>query len=327
MASPGLEEQIDELISKREEIFKRVHELENHIENINEEIDLTSFDLDENVASENSDFDQDTELYQDPQESVDSEEIDNVAQELSGRLRLEPDQAAESDSEDTGELYERAVDRGEQLELLEHVHELHQRKDSTEEKLIKAKQKLQQVTDKIDEIDRKALELIQGHIDKIVSAEDGRKRDEELHTTYAIAWEYFATAFLQQVNKPKGITAEHCGRADDKGADVLLRSPNSRLKAVVQVKLGKFFSKGKGNQIVLCLVGSCVYYGAKEGVVFSNESDKTLTDHTKETIRGLECGGYKIECYFIERIECEMESLSVLAKCKVLRKFLDLLPK
>ena len=315
MASPGLEEQIDELISKREEIFKRVHELENHIENINEEIDL-----DENVASENNDFDQDTELYQDPQESVDSdEEIDNVAQE--------PDQAAESDSEDTGELYERAVDWGEQSELLEHVHELHQRKDSTEEKLIKAKQKLQQVTDKIDEIDRKALELIQGHIDKIVSAEDGRKHDEELHTTCAIAWEYFATAFLQLVNKPKGITAEHCGKANDRGADVLLRSPDSRLKAVVQVKRGKFFSKGKGNQIVLCLVGSCVYCGAKEGVVFSNESDKTLTDCTKETIRGLERGGYKIECYFIERIEREMESLSVLAKCKVLRKFLDLLPK
>ena len=52
----------------------------------------------------------------------------------------------------------------------------------------------------------------------------------------------------------------HCGKGNDRGTGILLkcRGQKDEVHIVVQVKLGKHFSGGNRNQIVLQLVGSCV---------------------------------------------------------------------
>lgn len=121
-------------------------------------------------------------------------------------------------------------------------------------------------------------------------------------TTPAQVWEYFAVALLpcfsRQLFGRGPVHAEHCGKVDDKGADVLLYYPPEKLKAVVQVKRGKYFEKGKGNNVVLCLVGSCVYYGVHTGIIFSNESAEELKASTKELIEEFGKRGYTIKCLF-----------------------------
>lgn len=152
------------------------------------------------------------------------------------------------------------------------------------------------------------------------------KEDIALHRVC----EYFATALLPHWKLLRGtpVYGEHCGGPNDKGADVLLcSSSDERIKVVVQVKGGQYFHTGKGNSIVLSLIGSCVYYGVTKGIIFSSESAEKLTGNTKRLIEILGMRGYRIECLFIEDIQDCVEQLDYHAKVAVLRRLHKLLKR
>lgn len=148
-------------------------------------------------------------------------------------------------------------------------------------------------------------------------------------------WEYFATALLpscELFEDEKAVYryAEHRGGRNDKGTDVVLYSTRNPvgLEVVVQVKGGRYFEGGKGNSIVLSLVGSCVYHRVRRGIIFSSESRAKLTQNTKTLIEDFqedteeeESKGYIIQCLFKEDIERLVDNLSTRDKAKVLRRF------
>lgn len=91
-------------------------------------------------------------------------------------------------------------------------------------------------------------------------------------------WERFAEYYLRFINTgllPQfyGETVIHTGKRNDRGVDVQCDWNGQR--AVVQVKRGSFFGTGKGNDIVLKLIGSMVISGATFGIIFTNESYET----------------------------------------------------
>ena len=178
-------------------------------------------------------------------------------------------------------------------------------------------------------------------------------------------WEYFATALLPRCKLFEDETAvyrypEHCGGPNDKGTDVLLYSSRGSKKpeVVVQVKGGRYFESGKGNSIVLSLVGSCVYHGVRRGIIFSSESRAKLTQNTEtfieefqeedteeetpeeeesseeeesteeeDSTEGEESKGYIIQCLFKKDIERLVNNLSTRDKAEVLKRFRSWLNK
>lgn len=91
-------------------------------------------------------------------------------------------------------------------------------------------------------------------------------------------WERFAEYYLRFIKilylpPPSIINVTHTGRRNDRGIDVFCQwGIHTHNTAVVQVKRGIFFRKGKATDIVLKLIGSMVISGARIGIVFTNES-------------------------------------------------------
>lgn len=136
------------------------------------------------------------------------------------------------------------------------------------------------------------------------------KHDELGGKTPAAVWECFITALLQ-VDDTCNDSVEHVGGANDVGIDILLRDIRAGTNTqVVQVKRGKFLSSGKGNAIVLQLVGSMVYYGVKKGALYCSEKRSVLTDHTKKVMKAFEEKGYTIRVFCKEDIELLLEYAS-----------------
>lgn len=151
----------------------------------------------------------------------------------------------------------------------------------------------------------KLMKEVSAKLMETVTTAVGNEHDHQGPALHRV-WEYFATALLPNCGLfgDNAVRAKHNGGPNDWGADVLLYSSQGEEEklAVVQVKGGRYFQNGKGNSIVLCLVGSCVCYGVTEGIIFSSESDKKLTDKTEELIEEFKRRGYTIQCLFIEDI-------------------------
>ena len=171
------------------------------------------------------------------------------------------------------------------------------------------------------------LHSIVEEISKITTV--GNMWDPKYGATPALVWEYFATAFLPHCWGRDDLYAEHIGGPNDMGADVLLYRKPKQLKAVVQVKRGQYFEEGKGNSIVLGLVGSCVYYGVRRGIVVSNEVYEKLKDKKRENLKELieefEHRGYEIKCFFRCEIQNIVDKPSTRRKRKILMHFEELL--
>lgn len=133
------------------------------------------------------------------------------------------------------------------------------------------------------------------------------KHDELGGKTPAAVWECFITALLQ-VDDHIVDSVERVGGANDVGIDILLRNIRAGTNTqVVQVKRGKFLSIGKGNAIVLQLVGSMVYYGVEKGALYCSENRSALTDRTKKVMKAFEEKGYTIRVFCKEDIELRLE--------------------
>lgn len=101
-------------------------------------------------------------------------------------------------------------------------------------------------------------------------------------------WERFAEYYLRFIKTsflpPIPYAVSHKGRRNDRGVDVLCEGYGQR--AVVQVKRGSFFGKGKGTEIVLKLIGSMVIFGATYGIIFTNETyERDVKADAKEIIQ------------------------------------------
>lgn len=130
---------------------------------------------------------------------------------------------------------------------------------------------------------------------------DARKKDSIMETTLAVAFEYYIAA-LCKVSWPQ-YEVNHSGRAGDRGVDIMLTDKDQK-KVVVQVKTGNFFKDGKGNSIILQLIGSCVLHDATVGWVFCDRGQ--LTRETEKVIQLFQSKGYAIRCFFREEIENEL---------------------
>ena len=229
------------------------------------------------------------------------------------------DYSSESDSDNEGRKYEKQVAISEREAVEDEVSEL---ADET----CKLKQKDEALYNKIEELRKTLLEDVGTLLNLILTPERKMVRNPAFGTTSAKAWEYFATGFFEQVVEEEGISVEYCGGPNDDGVDILLSSRNTKPIAVVQVKCGGHFSSGKGKQIILGLVGSCVLHKVHYGVIFSDENEGALTRPAKDLLqRFRNCNGYVIHCYFLEEIVSKVqgsESPQIL-----LRGFFDCLRK
>ena len=121
------------------------------------------------------------------------------------------------------------------------------------------------------------------------------------------AFEFFAAAFIVLTEHCllSSITVDVTGGANDIGVDGILKKDEEK-KAVIQVKCGKFFEKGKGNSIVLQLAGSCLFHGVHRGIIVSNESIGQLKQSTRNIIHTLSSQQakyeIKIETFFLNNI-------------------------
>ena len=121
------------------------------------------------------------------------------------------------------------------------------------------------------------------------------------------AFEFFAAAFIAWIEHCplSSITVDVTGGANDRGVDGILKKDGEK-EAVIQVKCGKFFKNGKGNSIVLQLVGSCLFHGVHRGIIVSNESSGQLKQSTKDIIHTLSSQQakyeIKIETFFLNNI-------------------------
>lgn len=186
------------------------------------------------------------------------------------------------------------------------------------------------IAEKTTEVNMEVIETVIPLVKEISEMRvQGNVWNERFGTTPARVWEYFGTALLPYCslfeNDPVG--AEHCGGVNDKGADILLHHPTIReeRKAVVQVKRGKQFERGEGNTIVLCLIGTCVYYCVRTGIIFSNEQPSNLSQNTDELIQAYRNLRYEIRCYFKEEIYSLFKNLDTNTKVDVLVKLQELL--
>ncbi len=144
--------------------------------------------------------------------------------------------------------------------------------------------------------------------------------------TYATAFEYFAAALLREMNHDKQY--EVSGQSNDKGADIK-GYKNNEIVEVGQVKMGlSYFQGGKGNSIVLQLVGTCVYFGVKKGIIISSESKESLTKNTQDIIDTIAKSdvAINIETIFIEDIEEIMKNGDV-SKAYIIENFNSEMPK
>ena len=170
---------------------------------------------------------------------------------------------------------------------------------------ISSKQVVESKLKRIIDYHKALLKTIWKYVEAILEQDEGNKKDKRFGTTPAIVWELFATALFEA----EGRVAEHCGGANDKGVDVLLYDKSRKVEAVVQVKRGGYFGRGQGNSIVLSLIGSCVLYNVREGIIFCNEFRSALKQPTKNLIKEFSGQNYKVYCCFIENIWHKVKTL------------------
>ena len=182
----------------------------------------------------------------------------------------------------------------------------------------------------IEDLETETLEILRPYLEDMSEGGAGNVRDEGYGATLSCVWEYFATALLQESPEYFGVegplTAEHSGKANDWGVDVHVYTQEPRrLIAVVQAKRGNFFSTGKGNSIVLSLIGSCVCFGTTRGIIFSNEPSARhrLKRNTCDLIKVLREKEYTVQCLFMDDIWKMVEELE--SKHAVLERFHTLL--
>ena len=143
--------------------------------------------------------------------------------------------------------------------------------------------------------------------------------------TYAKAFEVFASALLGEMDRSKRF--EVSGQANDRGADILaINRQGGMIFGVCQVKLGSYFSSGKGNGIVLQLVGTCVLFGVHNGIIISNESRSSLTKNTNKIIEEVAQKGYHIKTMFLEDIEKLLRDEKV-RKAFIINHFNSIIPR
>ncbi len=146
--------------------------------------------------------------------------------------------------------------------------------------------------------------------------------------TYAYAFEVFVTALLGEMYHDIH-EYKVSGQSNDKGADVQGRNENGKIVEVGQVKMGSsYFKGGKGNAIALQLVGTCVYFNVKKGIIISSESKESLTPHTQdiiETVKNSDAA-IKIETLFIEDIKEKLKDDNV-SKAFIIDQFNKVMPK
>lgn len=131
------------------------------------------------------------------------------------------------------------------------------------------------------------------------------RTNDAFGVTYAKAFEVFASALLGEMDQLK--TFQVNGQANDQGADIIAKDKNGKIVEVCQVKLGSYFQSGKGNAIVLQLVGTCFLFGVTRGIIFSNEPRNSLKEPTMVILREVARKGINITTMFREDIEIELE--------------------
>ena len=310
------------------------------------------YDLD-SVSSKESSDEESTDCYVD--ENIDCGEWERTSEgELDGTMGSEDwmesladnfselctidterSRRSSTDSNDS-DYYDRMVELGVQMAERQEQQELKEQR-----RLKRQHQKLQaDVNELVHQIRALHGRIEEGDIRKKKEALDiiGRYFEEmagnEMHLEYGRSlprvWEYFATALLQGYPRLFGVegpvTAEHSGGANDWGVDVHVYTQEPRrLIAVVQAKRGNFFSTGKGNSIVLSLIGSCVCFGTTRGIIFSNEHSADLTRQTRDLISTLGKKGYTVRCLFKNDIKKMVEKLRAKHVAAVLERLLTLL--
>ncbi len=314
-----IEEKLECWQSSMDELISEIGKLEQELEDLTEETEDWESDLIKkydtppsseedyddtekcgNETNDNSEFGVDADTSGGiPSPAVFEYSVDEYG------LRFAVDES-DSDSEDSNAegYYDEMCTSGEQKKLRENI-------DKNEDAIDKKRKQVTENEQSIEELNQEAAELFRKYLEPIAAQDgEGRCKDPNYGTTLAKAWEFVATVLLSRLYRAKGLYAEHCGGRNDKGVDLLLRRRGTgELEAVVQVKRGRFFETGKGNSVVLCLVGSCVLHNVKEGVVFSNEEKDKLTKNTRELITQFEEQGYKIRCLFMDDIRSAVSDI------------------
>lgn len=118
----------------------------------------------------------------------------------------------------------------------------------------------------------------------------------------SVLWERFAEHYIRCLYG-NDYTTHHCGGKSEYGVDIKVNR-NSQLYAVVKVKRGNFFKRGKGPQIVRELFGSMGFFNITRGIIFTNESTKEVAkDKVVEHISTYGSRGFEITVICVEDIK------------------------